>query len=465
MHSPNRKIADEEKLKPRILTVAGLLSEGRLQIPLYQRPYKWSAGNVRQLFADIATFKDSPAYRLGTIVFHENQGKLDIVDGQQRTLTLLLALKAIMQVKLDQLERRDLRERLRTLQKAVFAPKFSNSISKFNLHANYREIMRIVGRQDFTEDMVDFLLNRCEVVTFALGSLTEAFQFFDSQNARGRDLEPHDLLKAFHLREFGEDEEHAKARTVGNWEDSDTAELADLFSKYLYRIRSWSRGLHARRFGKGDTPLFKGVNLDRAGSYPYVGQLRIAHHYVDHFNGKYDRKIRGDHMDFPFQLDQTIINGRRFFEMISYYRAKVGEIARDSRRFGDADGAVALEERAMEIMRTINDYPGMHRDGDRYVREIFDCMLIYYCDKFGTEELPRAIEKIFVWAYGVRIRMQVVQWVTVDNHVVGTGLFQRLKEATEPQDFLQLSLEASGPLRSKKTEAIYELFRKMGYHE
>ncbi len=464
MHAVDRNIANEDKLKPRILTVAGLLAERRLNIPPYQRPYKWSAGNVRQLFEDIATFNKSPAYRLGTIVFHENEGKLDIVDGQQRTITLLLALKALIRVKLDRLERRDLRERLQTLGSSVFTPTFSNRTTQFNLYTNYREITRILGRPDFTEEMVDFLLNRCEVVTFALGNLTEAFQFFDSQNARGRDLDPHDLLKAFHLREFGEDEEHAKARTVGAWEDTNTAKLADLFSKYLYRIRSWSRGIVARRFGKADTPLFKGVNLERVGSYPYVGQLRIAHHFVDHFNGQYERKIRGDHMAFPFQIDQTIINGRRFFEMIAHYHTKVESIARESHR-PDGVGAFALEERAEEIMSTINKYPGMHRDGDRYVREIFDCLLIYYFDKFGVEELSRAIEKIFVWAYAVRIRMQVVQWVTVDNHVVQTGLFQRLKEATEPQDFLQLPAEASGPPRSRKTEAIYKLFEKMGYHE
>jgi hypothetical protein len=347
--------------------------------------------NVRQLFADIATFNKSPAYRLGTIVFHENDGKLDIVDGQQRTITLLLALKALIQVKLDRLERRDLRDRLQTLGSGVFAPTFSNRTTKFHLYTNYREITRIVGRPDFTEEMVDFLLNRCEVVTFALGNLAEAFQFFDSQNARGRDLEPHDLLKAFHLREFGEDEEQAKARTVGAWENADTAELADLFSKYLYRIRSWSRGILARRFGKGHTPLFKGVNLDRVVSYPYVGQLRIAHHFIDHFNGEYARKIRGDHMAFPFQLDQTIINGRRFFEMIAHYHAKVESIARKSHRSDDAGGSFALEERAAEIISTINNYPGMHRDGDRYVREIFDCLLIYYYDTL--QRFPRRMEE------------------------------------------------------------------------
>lgn len=465
MHAVDQNIADEQKLKPRILTVAGLLEERRLNIPPYQRPYKWSSGNVRQLFADIATFNKSPAYRLGTIVFHENSGKLDIVDGQQRTITLLLTLKALIQVKLDRLERRDLRERLQILGTNAFTPKFSNRTTKFNLHTNYREITRIVGRPDFTEEMVDFLLNRCEVVTFALGNLTEAFQFFDSQNARGRDLDPHDLLKAFHLREFGEDDERVKAQTVGTWEDTDSAAMTELFSKYLYRIRSWSRGLLARRFGKADTPLFKGINLDRVGSYPYAGQLRIAHHFVDHFNGQYERKIRGDHMAFPFQIDQTIINGRRFFEMIAHYHARVELIGRKSHRSVGAGGSFALDGRAEEIMSTINNYPGMHRDGDRYVRDIFDCLLIYYFDKFGADELGRAIEKIFVWAYAIRIRMQVLQWVTVDHHVVRTGFFQRLREATEPQDFFQLPVEASGPMKSRKTEAIYELLLKMGYHE
>ena len=37
------------------------------------------------------------------------------------------------------------------------------------------------------------------MVEVVLQDISEAFQFFDSQNARGKDLEPHDLLKAYHL--------------------------------------------------------------------------------------------------------------------------------------------------------------------------------------------------------------------------------------------------------------------------
>ena len=37
--------------------------------------------------------------------------------------------------------------------------------------------------------------------------LAEAFQLFDSQNNRGKSLEPHDLLKAYHLRQQDSEDE------------------------------------------------------------------------------------------------------------------------------------------------------------------------------------------------------------------------------------------------------------------
>jgi hypothetical protein len=466
IQSPKQNLTDEAKLSPRILTVATLLADRTLAIPLYQRPYKWTTNNVGQLFEDIATFKGKKSYRLGTIVFHVDSGVRNIVDGQQRTITLLLTVRALIREKLKKLDRKDLRNQLSGLaENGMINPEFKSEVSKFNIHTNYREIVRIISRADFTEDMVDFLLNKCEVVTFSLGDISEAFQFFDSQNARGRDLEPHDLLKAYHLREFDTGDERMKAATVADWESCETEELTGLFAEYLYRIRNWSRGASARHFGKGDAPLFKGINLDRVSRYPYVEPLRIAHHFVDHYNSQYERKIVGGILPFPFQLDQTIINGSRFFEMIAHYRVKVSKIATTSDRFKNRGPCTVMEPLAAKIMQTISEYPGMHRDGDRYVRGIFDCLLIYYLDKFGDAEVSRAIEKIFIWAYTIRLRMQVVQLATVDNYVLSTETFQRIKEAMDPRDFLRLPLPVIGGNQSSKTESIYQLFKDMGYHE
>ena len=68
-----------------------------LNIPDYQRPYKWTIQNIEDLLSDITnsitdaemyrTFK----YRIGTIILHKNDdGKYDVVDGQQKIISLTL---------------------------------------------------------------------------------------------------------------------------------------------------------------------------------------------------------------------------------------------------------------------------------------------------------------------------------------------------------------------------------------
>ena len=345
-------------------------------------------------------------------------------------------------------------------------PEFKSDVSKANIHNNYLEICRIIARPDFTEGLIDFLLNKCQVVTFVLSDVSEAFQFFDSQNARGRDLEPHDLLKAYHLREFNDGDEALKARTVATWENSETEELANLFSQYLYRIRNWAKGASARYFGKEDAPLFKGVNLTSIGRYPYVEQLRVAHHFVDHYNQQYERKVDGQRMTFPFHLDQIIINGRRFFEMTAYYKGMVKKVGADMQGKGCLARDEKLDGFAAKIMRTINNYEGKNRTGDRYVRTIFDCLMIYYIDKFGMADISRAIEKIFIWSYSLRLNMQVVQLASMDNHVLEQGnLFQLIKESTLPSDFINCVLPVLKTNRSTKAEDIEALFKEMRYYE
>ena len=465
------QVQQATELSSTIISVYDLLMDTALEIPQYQRPYKWTGKHINQLFSDIAIHKDKSAYRLGTIVFHREGEKNNIVDGQQRTISLLLAARALIErtsKKEDKLKRKVLQDQLDELERVMVNPSFTSEISQKNIHSNYLEVARIVSRADFTEAHIDFFLNKCQVVAVALTDVSEAFQFFDSQNARGRDLDPHDLLKAYHLREFSPRDEPLKAATVARWESSDTKELATLFSQYLYRIRNWSKGVSARYFSKDDSDLFKGVNIDTVASYPYVEQLRIAHHFVDHYNGQYERQVDSREMGFPFHLDQIIINGRRFFELISHYQSKVALISAESWNGHELVGAEGLDGFAQDIMETINSYPARTRTGDCYVRAMFDCLLIYYIDKFGHAELSRAIEKIFIWAYSLRLQMQVVQLASMDNHVLKKNLFRLIKESTRPADFINCSLPVlndNNCFKSEKTAVLRELFRDMKYYE
>jgi len=449
------------ELRTEVISVGNLLQYTNLTIPIYQRPYKWTAKNVNQLIDDILLHKDKSAYRLGTIVIHDDGTKFNIVDGQQRTVTLILIIKALFEVKKNDFSD-PLKCILDELNKKIIDPQFDSEISIKNIKDNYREILRRVV--EFDENTISFFCFKCEFIQFILTDISEAFQFFDSQNARGKDLEPHDLLKAYHLREFNHSDENIKNQIVHTWEAMKTQDLANLFGEYLFRIRSWSKGNSARYFTKDNVDIFKGINIENIDNYPYTELIRIAHFYVDRYNNSYERKIDRNESNYPFQIDQTIINGRRFFEMITHYdeifKTTINNYSPTSFYKNE------LNENALKILKTINIYEGKSRTGDGYVRTLFDCALFYYIDKFGMREISRAIERIFIWAYSLRLNFQAVQIASIDNHVLyGINLFRHIKEANNPGDIITLPLKPIEKNNSTKTELIAEIFEELRYYD
>lgn len=443
-----------EQNEPKIIKVRDLLTNNSLQIPSYQRPYKWTTKNVNQLIDDVLIHKEKSEYRLGTLVVHNHDNISDIVDGQQRTITLTLIAYAITQ---KQNKTTEEEKALKSFDPKLLNLSFANDISKANIQNNYKQIERRIA--DFDEKSIWFFLEKCTLVEVVLNDISEAFQFFDSQNARGKDLEPHDLLKAYHLREmnnFSTEEERKK--TVEKWENLDTVKLSKLFSQYLFRIRNWSNGYSARYFSKNEVDIFKGVSSDIEENYPFAAMLRIAHFYVEEYNLSYHRNIDKREMVFPFQIDGTIINGKRFFEMIEHYQFVI-----------DIVKSKEMREKH-PLLNTIETYDGSFRIGDKYIRNLFYCGLIYYIDKFGDKDLSKAIDKIFAWAYSLRLKLQAVGLDSVDNFALNQGhsqvqLFKRIKETIKPNDILNLRLETLKENKSSKTEKIVEHFKTLKYYE
>ena len=81
-----------------------MLSEEKLEIPLYQRYYKWKADLIRPLWSDLfeipRTEDKNPTLFLGSMVLHEEQIGGDeptyLVDGQQRLVTISLFVTEIL---------------------------------------------------------------------------------------------------------------------------------------------------------------------------------------------------------------------------------------------------------------------------------------------------------------------------------------------------------------------------------
>ena len=170
----------------------------QMQIPPYQRPYRWGYKNVKQLLEDIATNKNAgkQKYRIGSVILYKNKdGAYEIVDGQQRITTLLLLAKAcgVESKLLDKLE-------------------YKHSDSKNNIIENYKYITEWIkeyypGKR---HEYWQYVEESCEFVVIVVDDLSEAFQMFDSQNGRGKELEAYNLLKAYHIRAMEQDSHEEK---------------------------------------------------------------------------------------------------------------------------------------------------------------------------------------------------------------------------------------------------------------
>ena len=118
--------------------------------------------------------------------------------------------------------------------------------------------------------------NVLEVVVVSVDKVAEAFQLFDSQNTRGKELDPHDLLKAYHLREMKKypyEMEHA----VTKWEAKSTKDIRELFNLYLFPIWNWSRNIKSKPFTAKEIDTYKGIT--ESSSYTYARRAGKAMPY------------------------------------------------------------------------------------------------------------------------------------------------------------------------------------------
>ncbi|BEG57038.1 DUF262 domain-containing protein [Helicobacter sp. NHP21005] len=87
------------EMKTEQKSVLDYLSKNEFLIPEYQRPYAWDEEQCTQLWDDLEDFFDEKEgqaeYFLGPVVMYKQNGAQHIIDGQQRTTTLILLLKAL----------------------------------------------------------------------------------------------------------------------------------------------------------------------------------------------------------------------------------------------------------------------------------------------------------------------------------------------------------------------------------
>lgn len=410
-----------------------------LRIPDYQRPYKWSPKNAMQLFDDIAEAKseNKEVYRVGTLILHREikNGKTlyNIVDGQQRTITFALLLTALGEDKIDFMDQ-ELPGNVHTIRN------IPNNLMAFN---------RRVGQpsNDYEKDRENkelkaFILDRCEMIVVITDDISEAFQFFDSQNARGKTLYPHDLLKAYHLREMSDIDEVRTEKIVKEWEENKQEQLASLFGDYLYRVKEWIAGNRARKLDESNINIFKGVTKkDRT---PYAQFYKAAFAYADMVNNSAMPFVTGTRNIGPFQLDAPIVAGKPFFGYTKHYFSILKDI-QDNRKY---EGFYINDN---EIVKTLDKYYKKRGKGFLIVRLMFDTAILLYVDRFCPASFPdkadlkmldRFVEYAFIWAYSLRAQYERLSWHYAQNYILTEGSG---KEVTNSFNIYKLISHSDSP--------------------
>ena len=403
--------------------VGEILGKGNLRIPSYQRPYKWDRKHIRNLFYDLQDAMGKREYQVGSVILHENDGHLDIVDGQQRLISISLLLHLLDYV--------NNYEGATQLLSTEFG-----ELSCYHASENYNEwqnLTRLVGEKQ-TKNICEFLLENCSISCIIMPEkrLAEAFQLFDSQNNRGKSLEPHDLLKAYHLRQQDSEDEKIVEKWEQFVEDNDLS-LKDLFDKHLFRMRRWSRGetgLTNKRYGsylrftEDFIDDFKGVDLSR--DFPY---LELYRHIEN----------------FPMSITMPIIDGSKFFEYIESVHQTIKDhidvLNTQLGIFNDPKSAENGSDYPEVMLKIYNSSKGRYRKCHNLFLNI--CSL--FAERFGKDELSKEIiETLFIWAYYPRVKSRAIYDATVGNYAAGgkfrqrevQKLFQVLAHAVTPNDFM-----------------------------
>lgn len=418
-----------------------------LSIPDYQRPYKWTVKNVQQLIEDLLTHfhHQKQVYRIGTVVIHKNGEIFDIVDGQQRLITLSLLLYYLNNEK-------------EFTDKSLLDESVAHTLSKSNIINNYNFIKNY--SISHKEAFKNYILEICEMVYVELDDLDEAFQFFDSQNSRGKPLESYDLLKAYHLREMKDKPKEIIHHCVERWEKSALSQeinnLDKIINYILFRLRRWHYQESGEVFTSDELETFKGVS--ESATYPYLSPL-FATKVVEKLAQQNPMFYHPRFVKTNFQTIQTLINGEQFFDYVQYYVEIYEKLFKEG--IGLVDKVKKINGKDIEkgVNTFLNTQDYCFRVGDKYLKNLFECIILFYFDKFGEVYLDEFVNKAFLWVYRIRFEYQRITFKTIEDEAHSkNGLFNHIEKSSTPIQVLRYTSAIREDKFSNIDKKIKEVF-------
>lgn len=180
-----------------LLTVMDLFtSPDSYEIPCYQRGYDWGETEIQTLIDDVRYAKGT--YYLGNLIVKKSkdgEGRYEVIDGQQRLITLQLIAACVEQNPCKLFVSFEIRDScnsfLESLCKHDKVCQPEDKLSRI-LYDRYQDIKQInLNYKEFLTKMENIKLLRVEVP-----ENTDLNRYFEIMNSRGIQLEDHEIVKA-----------------------------------------------------------------------------------------------------------------------------------------------------------------------------------------------------------------------------------------------------------------------------
>ncbi len=361
-----------------------------LKIPDYQRIYCWDEKTMRVLWEDIKDIDQKGRYRLGTVILQKVGDTFQIIDGQQRLVTLSLMLSA-----------------LHIEGISLLNEKYQSKLAEDHIAYNKFLIRNMLSgvRRSERRATAEKLWNGIEFNVLVLNdsSVDLAYTFFSNENSRGKALSDFDLLKAHHLRFIADSPEQSmhlakkwdKMILAGDEADSESERAyVRSLSLYVFRLRHWIRM----------------QNWDGNAKY----------------NVKREYEAAPSISEIPpfgeqFYWNESIQGGSHFFAYVDTILSRFNSFA------------------------ATNAFKAIHRldmETHKWYRDVIESLLFCYYLKFGEQYLTEALmliaKRISIHRYGnSRVNLGKLQQYGADTRIV-----MMIDRATSPTFFLAELLRA-----------------------
>lgn len=220
-------------------------SHEKFIIPAYQRRYSWEECHCKDLFEDILLLQHTGEHLLGSVICQTRNRAIglnesEIVDGQQRTTTLSLLLKAIqtkfqenkddanvsrinnylfyqtginekeVKIQLGNMDNDDFRRIIIGQLNNHYQPQNPKLIAAYNYFIERINSLEIPRLFQFFND----LISNATVIRIKIDRDLNAYKLFEATNNRGRELTHTDKIKNFLLGNIAEIAESENNRQI-----------------------------------------------------------------------------------------------------------------------------------------------------------------------------------------------------------------------------------------------------------